>query len=202
MAPKLVLFNGPRHSGKDTAALHIAEVLNAYHFKFSAPIKAAIKTAFNLSSQDVDYLESIKTQPTPILFGKSYVQAQISFSEEWAKPSFGQDIFGRWAVNAIKNVQAESGNSKYDLFVSSDSGFACEAWPVINNLFGVENTLLVRVYRQGKTFNGDSRSYIELPGVETVEIENNGSIDEYHKQVIALAQDLVGYCYLSEKEEK
>ena len=192
MAPKLILFNGPRHSGKDTAALHVAEILNAYHFKFSAPIKAAIKTAFNLSSQDVDYLESIKTQPTPILFGKSYVEAQISFSEEWAKPSFGQDVFGRWAVNAIRDVEAKSYIRKYDLFVSSDSGFACEAWPIIENLFGVEDTLLVRVYRQGKTFNGDSRSYIELPGVETVEIENNDSISDYHKRVIALAQRFCG----------
>ena len=192
MAPKLILFNGPRHSGKDTAALHVAEILNAYHFKFSAPIKAAIKIAFNLSSQDVDYLESIKTQPTPILFGKSYVEAQISFSEEWAKPSFGQDVFGEWAVNAIRNVQAKAYIRKYDLFVSSDSGFACEAWPVIENLFGVENTLLVRVYRQGKNFDGDSRSYIELPGVETVEIENNNSISDYHKRVIALAQRFCG----------
>lgn len=192
MAPKLILFNGPRHSGKDTAALHVAEILNAYHFKFSAPIKAAIKTAFNLSSQDVDYLESIKTQPTPILFGKSYVEAQISFSEEWAKPSFGQDVFGRWAVNAIRDVQAKAYIRKYDLFVSSDSGFACEAWPVIENLFGVENTLLVRVYRQGKTFDGDSRSYIELPGVETVEIENNDSISDYHKRVISLVQLFCG----------
>ena len=192
MAPKLILFNGPRHSGKDTAALHVAEMLNAYHFKFSAPIKAAIKTAFNLSSQDVDYLESIKTQPTPILFGKSYVEAQISFSEEWAKPSFGQDVFGRWAVNAIRDVLAKAYIRKYDLFVSSDSGFACEAWPVIENLFGVENTLLVRVYRQDKNFDGDSRSYIELPGVETVEIENNDSIGDYHKRVIALVQRFCG----------
>ena len=192
MAPKLILFNGPRHSGKDTAALHVAEILNAYHFKFSAPIKAAIKTAFNLSSQDVDYLESIKTQPTPILFGKSYVEAQISFSEEWAKPSFGQDVFGRWAVNAIRDVEAKSYIRKYDLFVSSDSGFACEAWPIIENLFGVEDTLLVRVYRQGKNFDGDSRSYIELPGVETVEIENNDSISDYHKRVISLVQLFCG----------
>ena len=192
MAPKLILFNGPRHSGKDTAALHVAEILNAYHFKFSAPIKAAIKTAFNLSSQDVDYLESIKTQPTPILFGKSYVEAQISFSEEWAKPSFGQDVFGRWAVNAIRDVQAKAYIRKYDLFVSSDSGFACEAWPIIENLFGVEDTLLVRVYRQGKNFDGDSRSYIELPGVETVEIENNDSISDYHKRVISLVQLFCG----------
>jgi len=192
MAPKLILFNGPRHSGKDTAALHVAEMLNAYHFKFSAPIKAAIKKAFNLSSQDVDYLESIKTQPTPILFGKSYVEAQISFSEEWAKPSFGQNVFGEWAVNAIRNVQAKAYIRKYDLFVSSDSGFACEAWPVIDSLFGVENTLLVRVYRQDKNFDGDSRSYIELPGVETVEIENNSSISDYHKRVIALVQHFCG----------
>lgn len=192
MAPKLILFNGPRHSGKDTAALHVAEILNAYHFKFSAPIKAAIKTAFNLSSQDVDYLESIKTQPTPILFGKSYVEAQISFSEEWAKPSFGQDVFGRWAINAIRDVEAKAYIRKYDLFVSSDSGFACEAWPIIKNLFGVEDTLLVRVYRQDKTFDGDSRSYIELPGVETVEIENNDSISDYHKRVIALVQRFCG----------
>jgi hypothetical protein len=184
-SPKLVLLNGPRHCGKDTAAAYVAQKMNACHFKFSSPIKEAVKTIFGLSSAEVDYLESIKTTPSSLLVGKSYVDVQISFSESWAKQFFCQDIFGHLALRRLRKI---ADATKENLFVSSDSGFACEAWPAILEFFGVHNTLLVRIERDGKTFAGDSRSYIELPGVETVTICNNGDILEYQHRMVALIE--------------
>jgi hypothetical protein len=177
-SPKLILFNGPRHSGKDTAALYCASRFNAYHFKMSRPLKDGIKVFFNLSDEEVDYLESIKTEPSFLLFGSSYVNVQISLSEEWAKKKFGPFVFGNLAANLIRAEIKKSPNQ--ELYVCSDSGFMTEALPVID-LFGKKNTLLVKIHREGKDFSGDSRSYIDLNGVQTIDIENNGNVEEYHQ---------------------
>ena len=177
--PKLILFNGPRHSGKDTAALYCEAELGAYHFKMSGPIKAALRAMFSLSQDDVDYLESIKTSSTDILFGESYVSSQISFSECWAKQRYGIHVFGLLAARHL--TKAIQDNPDQKLYVCSDSGFDHEAKPLLK-IFG-KNTLLVTIYRDGKTFEGDSRSYIDLPGVTRVSVTNNGSVSEYQATI-------------------
>lgn len=181
--PKLVLFNGPRHSGKDTAALHCEKVYFAHHFKMSRPLKDGIKSMFNLSTEDVDHLESIKTKPSELLFGKSYVDTQISLSEDWFKPQWGQDVFGRIVVNGLH--AAIKRNPEQYLYVCSDSGFAAEATPVVD-FFGAENVLLIRISRPSKDFTGDSRSYINLPGVTTLEVSNDSDEESYLRTVEAV----------------
>jgi hypothetical protein len=168
--PKLVLFNGPRASGKDTAANRCIQALDAYHFKFSKPLKDGLRAIFELDDAGVEYLESIKTEQSSILSGKSYVNAQISLSEDWMKPVFGQQVFGFLAMRHV--LRAMKQNPSQGLYVCSDSGFDYEAEPVID-IFGKENTLLVKLVREGKTFDGDSRSYIDLPGVATVTLLND-----------------------------
>lgn len=179
-APKLILFNGPRHSGKDTAALHCVRTYGAHHFKMSQPLKGGIKAIFDLSDEQVEWLESIKTDPSAALFGKSYVDLQISLSEDWLKQLYGDSIFGRLAADKLIVARAE--NPDQELYVCSDSGFASEAWPVIK-LFGPENTLLVRITRPGKTFTGDSRSYIELDGITAIALNNDGDEGKYKRSV-------------------
>lgn len=181
---KLVLFSGPRHSGKDTAANRCRESFGAHLFKMSAPNKAAIRAIFELEDVDVDYLESVKTLNDDVLFGTSYVRAQISFSEDWMKPFLGVDIFGRLAARRLRKVIDASPTQ--GLFCCSDSGFVEEAFPVME-LFGKKNTLLVKLAREGKTFEGDSRSYIDLPGVATCWLQNDDK-DSYLQAV----DDLVG----------
>jgi hypothetical protein len=180
MQPKLILFNGPRHSGKDTAALRCEAEFKAYHFKLSGPIKAAVKAMFELKDHTVDFLETVKTQAVPIFFDNSYVDCQISFSEDWVKPFFGEYTFGTLAARHVQRHMLDNPNQ--ELYVCSDSGFAAEAQPLID-LFGADNVLLVKSYRDGKTFAGDSRSYIELDNVTTVSIANNGTIAEYHQTI-------------------
>lgn len=183
--PKLILFNGPRHSGKDTACNYLeATWHNIYNFKMSGPIKAAIKGMFSLTDVQVSYLESIKTEPSTLLGGRSYVECQISFSEAWAKHFFDKSIFGDLAASRI----FKSDLSDETMCVCSDSGFAEEADPVIR-LIGRRKVLLVHIFRDGKTYNGDSRDYILLPGVTTVEITNNGSVPEYLQAVEQLAYE-------------
>jgi hypothetical protein len=175
----LILFNGPRHSGKDEAANYCAKEFGANRFKMSGPIKAAIKAMFALTDEDVDLLETIKTQPSPLLFGLSYVEAQISISEEWAKKVWGQEVFGRMASAAVQRWERYAG--KGNLYVCSDSGFSAEAKSLVYDVILPKNTLLVHLFRTGKSFRGDSRDYIELAEVETIDIVNDGSIKDYHK---------------------
>jgi hypothetical protein len=188
MTPKLILFNGPRKSGKDTASLYCEDAFKAHHFKMSGPIKAAIKAMFNFHDQEVEYLESIKVESTFLLFNRSYVEAQISFSETWAKQLFGKYVFGDLAARHLRDAMRE--NPAQQLYVCSDSGFETEALPVID-LFGRQNTLLVKIHRKGKTFTGDSRSYIELEGVQTLTLLNNGTTEQYHEAVHQLVQNWI-----------
>jgi len=185
MEPKLVLFNGPRHSGKDTASIYCADEFKAHHFKMSGPIKAALKAMFSISDDCVSFLEEVKTSPVPLFFDKSYVDCQISFSEDWVKPVFGKYTFGYLAARQVKRHMLAF--PEQELYVCSDSGFAAEAEPLID-LFGPRNVLLVKIYRDGKTFAGDSRSYIELDGVTTTTIANNSTTAEYEQHVKRLIE--------------
>jgi hypothetical protein len=185
MQRKLILVNGPPRSGKDTAADYLAQDPGWYPFKFSAPIKAAIRAAFELHDDEVAYAESIKSESTALFYGHSYRNTQISFSEDWAKPSFGATIFGLLAARHLRNAFKQHPDKVG--FVCSDSGFAEEALPVIE-VFGKQNTLLLKVSRANTSFQGDSRSYIELDGVTTIEIANNGSIDQYQTKIKDLAE--------------
>jgi hypothetical protein len=178
---RLVLFNGPRHSGKDTAVDYLWQKHQAFRFKMSRPLKDAIKAFFNLSSSDVDYLESKKTEPDDLLFGQSYVDVQIAMSEHWAKEFFGTRIFGKMAARELfRGAVATSAN----LYLCSDCGFDYEADPLIE-LFGASNVLLVRLHRTGKTFEGDSRSYVSfnLPGLVEIDFGNNGTQASYEKLI-------------------
>lgn len=181
MSKQLILFNGPRHSGKDTAANHVWRAFpNVRLFKMSRPLKDGIKAFFNLTHEQVAYLESKKTQPDDLLFGQSYVDTQISLSEHWAKEFFGITVFGKLAAREIVSAGSQ-------LFVCSDSGFDYEAEPLVR-MIGKENTLLVRLHRPGKTFEGDSRSYIDLPGVMTLDLQNGGEVFKFQQQVQQVVQ--------------
>ena len=170
---QLILFNGPPRSGKDTAADFVwHRYRNVRRFKLSQPLKDGIKAFFNLTDAQVQHLEKNKSIPDPLLFNQSYRDVQISMSEHWAKDRFGMRVFGNLA-------QREVIASPSSLFVCSDSGFAYEAEPLLK-LFGLQNVLLVRLHRDSTSYEGDSRSYIELPGVFTVNLINPGTRDEYH----------------------
>ena len=173
--PFVVFLNGPPGSGKDFAAQTLveAEDITTAHHKFAEPLQ---DMACALLEIDHKTLEMSKKHVVG-LFGVTVRQILIDISEKWMKQCYGKDIFGKIAAERVSEAMQLSdhfGEEPYDLYVFSDCGFDSEVSHVLN-LFGVENSVVVRIYRQGCTYEGDSRSYIDLSGVRTIDIHNEGN---------------------------
>jgi hypothetical protein len=160
-----ILLNGPPRAGKDTAAAVIEEMVGAWRFGFSYPLKLATHAAYGMNLRRHDAFEKVKDDPRDEFFGITPRQAYIAHSETYMKPLHGDDVFGKIWLRVRKQ-------SRVGVVVVPDSGFAAEAMPAITH-FGAENTLLIRIHRPGHDFRGDSRSYIDLPGVQTLDLVNH-----------------------------
>lgn len=172
---KLILFNGPPGCGKDTLANMMKGLLGlpgTHVFKMAGALKIAGNALIGLRPDDlVDpmSMEAFKEEPVAVLGnGMTYRRLVIEISEEFMKPRFGKEIFGKLALQSMP-VWAS-------LMLCSDSGFAEEAAPFVREL-GEENVLLVQIEREGKSFANDSRSHIELEGVDTVRLKNNWDLE-------------------------
>ena len=163
---KILLVNGPPRSGKDT----LADALPMQTLKFATPLRTGVPAMFGIPQETYDDLiENHKETPTPLLQGMSPREAQIWLSEEVMKPKFGPFIFGQILVGTAKTVSGP--------VVVSDSGFYEEAQVVVEE-FGPENVRLIRLHRDGCTFAGDSRSYIAQDDVLSIDIKNDGTVQD------------------------
>ena len=183
---KVVFLNGPPGAGKDTAGHAIVEeYFDTEIAKFAEPLKRMTHAMYNLPSDlDPEFFDAVKDEPRSEFYGKTPRQAYIFTSENIIKPHFGDDYYGKLLLRTLWRLY----QTGVRLVAVTDSGFSPEAWPTIH-LVGKENCMLLRVHAEGrgKTFSGDSRSYIELPGVYTVDIHNNG-------------KDVVDFGYVARRE--
>lgn len=185
MTYEVVFINGPAGSGKDAAASFLFKNFRAQTRKFAAPIERAIKATYNIGDQKWRVLrEQEKDVPSAIFFGLSLRQVMISFSEDWFKKMHQPEVFG---FLATRELPAMTSNQ---LIAFSDCGFEMEALPIVE-IVKPAHCLLLQLHREGCTFEGDSRSYIELAqyGVTTIEINNNHSLDMYERQVCKAVRD-------------
>lgn len=183
--PKIFLLNGPAGSGKDTAGAYLVKSVGGRVLKFAEPIKRAAaaiyhagdRNAFNVFDASVEE----KKKPRDIYFGKSCREVQIGVSENFLKPFHGdQQIFGRILCEEIDSV---SQLNEGEAFFITDSGFRPEAEMLVER-YGAENVFLFRLFRDGCSFAGDSRSYITLKdlGVSEFDIQNpNDNIGAFYK---------------------
>lgn len=174
---KIILFNGPPRSGKDTATGFALEYLGCrgVQYRFAAPLKDAIHGLFGMPSILLEHFDAVKDEPNEKLFGMTPRNAYIWLSEEVVKPKFGKDFFTRVAINAIKSMGD-------NIIVISDCGFAEEAEGLIKE-FGAENIIIVRLHRRGTSFANDSRNYISHPECKEYAILNNGSFEHLQLSV-------------------
>lgn len=186
---KIVFINGPPGSGKDTAANAIyGRMKNARTYKMAQPIIEAVRGAFRISNVDWKGLMSpeFKQSPSDKFFGRTPRETMISFSEDWIKPFFGKDTFGHLAVRELMT-------SKMDLCAISDSGFREECLPVVQQ-FGRQNCLVIQLKRDGCTFKGDSRSYLDLSdaGVPLVQVDNYMELEWFELFIVTKVQKHFG----------
>lgn len=188
--PHFLFINGPAGSGKSTLSRMICESHSeAMPEAFAAPIRemlwsvffpeAVVERPFDFKSAEVkkqklsslaklDHLAALLAPATdPVVR-----EAMIEFSEHYMKPSFGEDVFGRLLWNrCCEETQF------YSSFIIDDSGFVPEASYIVDRV-GASACHLIRLHRHGCDYSGDSRGYISLPNVQTLDLNNNGAPDE------------------------
>lgn len=162
MTKKIIIKNGPKSSGKDFAAKWLAQHrLDTQHFEFKSQLYMDVANHYGLTMAELSRLyEGDKNIPQDVFGGKSVREAMIYVSEEVIKPVYGLEHYGRILANQIDE-------SDCSIAVISDGGVANdnggwydwnELFPLIEK-FGIENILIVQLYRQGCSFEGDSRRY-------------------------------------------
>lgn len=110
-------------------------------------------------------------------------EAMIFVSEIIVKPVLGKDYFGYARVKGLVD-----GYTYYDAscaaFENDYGNIVCtEVEPLIEEI-GQENILLIKVYRQGFTFEGDSRRYVPDGVIDnTIKIFNDGLEEDFYKKV-------------------
>ncbi len=185
MDKKVIIFNGPPNSGKDTAATRTVNYLNGRmvngaffrpaHYKFADPIKAAVHQLLGIPQScahfEKEFGNEWKNEPQKEMFGRTPRESYIAISEDFAKKLYGESVFGRVLARRF------SLDKQSNIAVVSDGGFLDELVPVVLK-FGARNVLHVRVTRPGHTFVGDSRTYIDVGShpvtkeVKSVELPN------------------------------
>ena len=96
------------------------------------------------------YTRENKERPYLNLGGLSPREALIKVSEEIMKPAFGEDYFGKALVADIDE----------DITLVPDSGFMSEFIPVVERV-GPTNVLVIKLFKDGCTFDNDSREYLD-----------------------------------------
>jgi len=170
MITKIILLNGPAKSGKDTIGGQLQFESPAHYAlgKFAQPIRLWIQSTLRITPL---MLEREKDSPQELLSNMTIREAMIAYSEKFIKPLFGVDWFGK----RLRHEFVGPTNAK--IGVVTDSGFATEA-QVLIDWFGAKNVFLVRLHREGTSFEGDSRGYISFldQGVAEIDLHNDGTV--------------------------
>lgn len=185
---KVIIFNGPRMSGKDEFGNRLKQhfyrkkgkvSINLHHRMMKSSLNELVTTIYGVSLTDwwlrVDD-RSLKEEPWDKLDGLSTREAQISVSERVMKPALGDDIFGKMLARTLDIDK---------FYYLTDGGFQAELRPVVEK-FGTDNILVIRLHREGFTFEGDSRSYIEnewFPDVKMIDVKS-GQVESTSEEII------------------
>lgn len=199
MTQRIVLFNGPPRSGKDTAARHVfgrshtaSSHIEGQYFVFdrmSMPIKKAFAGTIALPIDkwgNVDYWENHKEEIIKG-FGVTYRQWQIDFSERFMKPLYGEDIFAKLFISRAKRQHKDA------VILVPDCGFDIE-YKTLAEHFGINNVIVVEVQRPGHTFEGDSRYYLKpLSGQDWlrnyVVAHNDGTQADFEARILQIVKE-------------
>jgi hypothetical protein len=171
--PLVVLLNGPPYSGKDTAskAIRATPVFFASEVRISEALKLATHALYGLP-QDTprDAFDHCKDVPSELFGGLTPRAAYILVSEDVIKPSLGKDWLGKVALQKIRRAAAGGAH----VIPVPDSGFLSEVGLIVEGL-GHDSVMLVNIHSplRGCSFAGDSRGYITVPGVYTVQLYND-----------------------------
>lgn len=170
----VVCFNGPPESGKDTAAMLLAQLIEAKHDipvredSLSYPLRRIAYTMVGYEGMRLDGEDYAKFKTT-IFPGFGYGrQIMIDISEKFLKPLYGQEVMANMLLSSLM---------KFDgIVLIRDCGFQVELQPLIR-AFGTQNVYVVRVHRPDKTFENDSREWVNHHDVGmSMDLDNSSDL--------------------------
>ena len=177
-----ILFNGPKYCGKDTAAAELMEFFGteAGLFRFTVPVKAETHRRFGLDVAYDHYEDrDIKDEPLPEFNGMSPREAYISVGDDLRK-EHGPNIVTKMLCD---NIVA----SDVSIVINPDCGGDREA-DGIAELLDVDRVLVFRIFKEGHTYEGDCRDWVQSPNLNIVDVVNvEGNSSDYVRTVRNIA---------------
>jgi len=160
-----IILNAPSNAGKDFIAEHFSQY-GMSHKEFKGSLFNIARTVANISKPEWDHLyhRDRKEVKTSKLFGRSPREHMIHTSEVLIKPVYGKDYFGNALLNSLDD----------NINIISDGGFKEEMQVLIDGL-GIDRVLLIRIHRDGCSFENDSRDYIYDLGCIAIDVHNNST---------------------------
>ncbi|QOC54314.1 hypothetical protein Atoyac13_42 [Aeromonas phage Atoyac13] len=156
---RIFVLNGPAGIGKDTLAEALVKVMilwgvQASRLEFKGALIRIAKAVTGVTDGEWDrlYRRDQKERVQSVYGNLSARQLLIKISEEWVKPQFGKQHFGRLALAEVERI----GNGFYFF---SDGGFIQELAPLAE---AGHHVTVLRLHREGFEYagTGDSRTYI------------------------------------------
>lgn len=177
---KIIAFNGPPNSGKDTGAEYLKRAFNANVLTLAKPVYEMVSRIYGVPINDL-YEHKSKTHP---LLGEKTTREVMTFWGEQTKYLHGQDIWINKTINDMRK------RFSLPFYVISDLGFQVELDRLVDE-FGAENIFINFLYRKDCSFVDDSRNYITPyrygrtldREIAHARIENNGTIAEYETKL-------------------
>lgn len=177
--PKIViLLNGPKRAGKDTASAALAEAGGAAVrlLKFTDPVKRLAHAAHGID-RPTWWFEPVKDTRLPEFGGLTPREAYIATGDR-LREERGEDAVAKLFVEAMAASGAE-------IVVGSDLGREAEVL-LAAQAVGAENVFILRIHRDGHDYRDDCRGWIEVPGIRSEDVRNGGDV--------AFAEEVVRRC--------
>ena len=187
---KIIIANGPPRSGKDTLCGLIRENITGHDLipmSYKKTLYVGVARRYGLSVEAVFALNDdtlIKDEPSELFGGLSVRQALIYESEEVIKKKYGPQGV---AIQTFKLLEEEYGVERLNnaVLYCSDGGFNSELHAAYDYFgIGVEDVYIVRMLREGCSFKGDSREFLNHPDI----VISNDSNMEHLKTYLPIIQ--------------
>lgn len=185
-----IVLNGPPRAGKDTAIEILSDIFpEADVYQFFRPIKELLHEELGLSVP-YDFYEEDKDVPRPEFGGMTPRRAYIDKGDRM-QAEHGHSILTDTYFSAIASSTAP--------ILITTCGMDSEALEIAG-IFGVENTLVLCIHRDGCDFSQDSRSWVHSEHLNIQNVRNvHGRQREYQSEVAAVCRAWVEIAQRFEK---
>ena len=176
----VIILNGQPRSGKDTAA-QVFEGLGYQHLKFSSALKLEAHRRYGMADRPIDHFEALKDKPLEEFDGKTPRQVYIEVGAQM-RAEFGQQVFGEMIAKEIQTSDSKR-------FIISDLANMDELRPLLHQE-GMQ-TQVIRLHRSGKSFDGDSRTYVTDANLHALDVANDGDVALFHRKMNVIANNVL-----------